>query len=171
LGWLAHERGDDQLACQQFQEALVLYEEADNQLGNFWAHLNAGRLYQDLSDFNQSDWHYRQALRFWNLAGSKGLICVRILANFGSLEVHQCQGYPPAEHIEHLCKAALLLGAVEKLRGGFDFFGGAFPYEKYMSDLEFLRSHFTDVRITKAWSEGGSMDFDQAWAYLLKAYN
>lgn len=170
LGWLAHERGDDPLACQQFQEALALYEEADDRLGIFWTQLNAGRLYQDLGDFRQSDWHYRQALRFWRIAGAQGITSISLLAYFGSLEVHQSQCDPPAEHIERLRAAAVLLGAAEKLRGEFNFFGRSFPLEKYMRDLELLRSHFSNARVASAWAEGQAMSFDQAWAYLLEAY-
>ena len=71
---------------------------------------------------------------------------------------------------KHLRKAAILLGAAEKLRGDTNFFDKTFTLEDYNRDLELLRSHLLEPGIAIAWSEGQSMSFDQAWSYLLKSY-
>jgi predicted ATPase len=170
LGWLAHERGEDQLASQHFEEGLALWEEVDDQTGLGYTHMTIGVFYRNLGDFHQSNQHGREALRFWNFAGSRGPISTVFLAYFGSLEVLQSQDCPAAKQKDHLRKAALLLGAAEKLRGGYNFFSRTFTLESYNRDLELLRSHLDDTRIARAWSEGQSMSLDQAWTYLLEEY-
>jgi len=166
LAWLAHEKGDNRQASQQFQEALALCEEAEDRYGLFQSHLLIGGFYRDLGDFRRSKYHYREALKFWNFVGSRTPMSISFLAYFGSLEIRQSEHSPAAKRIEHLRKAALLLGAAEKLRGGYYFFDRTFTLADYTLDLEFLRSQFADGRIARAWSEGQLMSLEQAWAYL-----
>ena len=170
LGWLAHEQGENGQAQQYFIEGLTLWEEVDDRFGVFEARLMIGGFYRNLGNFHQASHHYREALRFRHFTGSRGPTSIVFLGYFGSLEVLQSQGCSAAESKDHLRKAALLLGAAEKLRGGFSIFSRNFTFEDYNRDLELLRSHMEDAAIARAWSEGQVLSFDQAWTYLMEAY-
>ena len=135
----------------------MLWEEADDRWGVMQAHWVIGQFYSGVGDYDQSRLHFREYLRLWTMIGSRLRTRINNLVMFASLEVRQSQYSPVESQNINLQRAATLFGAIEKLRGGQNFFDRSYTLEDYTRELEIIRSYLGQADLAQAWSAGQAM--------------
>ncbi len=166
LADFAEIQGDFEQARSYLEQALALYQEAEDKWGIELTHRNLGRFFLHQGEYPTAITYHQEYLRAWNAMGIRG----RVIDGLRRLGVDQTYlGSSTAAPIKEaiLSQAAKSLGAAEKLSENERLFATPADQEDYHKAVELLHTQLDPAVFDQAWAEGQVMALDDAVRFAL----